>query len=234
MGCGRAGRSLDSSLSERRRCDQPILLWEASVQQAGTSARTENVAHCRANSTSLSNPAPVGRNVRQRQGTGMRAGGERRRHGGGGGGGRHPGVGGPPTGHPAGASAGVHDAGSGGAGGGVTRARRRQRVARQRRQPAEKKGVPSDSGGRSGRVNNPQTHRHSRAVRTDAGAPKMDLAAPSCHPDIGDRPSRRAKWRSAHLERACARSLASVGHGHMIGQTGLRTLIPCSGLGKAT
>jgi len=29
-------------------------------------------------------------------------------------------------------------------------------------------------------------------------------------PDIGDRPSRRAKWRSAHLERACARSRTSI------------------------
>jgi len=65
-----------------------------------------------------------------------------------------------------------------------------------------------------------------------AGAPKMDLPAPSCHPDIGDRPSRRAKWRSAHFERACARSLANVGHGHVIGQRGFRNLIRGSGRGK--
>ena len=38
--------------------------------------------------------------------------------------------------------------------------------------------------------------------------------------------------RSAHLERACARSLAIVGRGHVIGQRGFRILIRCSVRGK--
>ena len=66
-----------------------------------------------------------------------------------------------------------------------------------------------------------------------APAPKHGLpGAPICHPDIGDRSSRHAKWRSEHLKRACARWPANVGHGNVISQQGFPKLIRSSGLGQ--